>query len=117
MEQMLLSPLQGSAVVSYGANHRIVMCPDAAAAERGSKMITETVRAYRNSSGAGLADQPQSSAIAPSTGATKTNNQSSGAKSPARVNAESTLAHVALAVSSTCVRNSRVFGYKSGIMP
>ena len=116
MEQMLLSPLQGSAVVSYGANHRIVMCPDAAA-ERGSKMITETVRAYRNSSGASLAHQPQSSAIAPSNGATKTNNQSSGAKSPARVNAESTLANVALAVSNTCVRNSRVFGYKSGIMP
>jgi len=50
MEQMLLSPLQGSAVVGFGAHHRIVVCPDAASAERANKMICETVRAYRKTS-------------------------------------------------------------------
>jgi hypothetical protein len=43
MEQMLLSPLQGSAVINFGAHHRIVICPDAACAERANRMICETV--------------------------------------------------------------------------
>ena len=64
MEQMLLSPLHGSTVMTFGANHRIVVCADAASAKRGSKMITETVRAFRNTAVAnnGTAKGPSSAA-------------------------------------------------------
>jgi hypothetical protein len=63
MEQMLLSPLQGSTVINFGAHHRIVICPDAACAERANRMICETVRAYRNTTSKQA--QQQSTKLAP----------------------------------------------------
>ena len=51
MEQMLLSPAQGSVVIRFGAHHRIVVCQDNASAERANKIISETVQAFTKSWG------------------------------------------------------------------